>query len=142
MVQCTLCRCHEVTLTPNRTPRCNTNLIGDTMMKSIEDMNKAGKDVMDGSLKSYSAVTKGMQTIATEATDFSKKSYEDGAAAFEKLAATKSVEKAMEVQTEYAKSAYEAFVAQATKMTELYTAVAKDAYKPFEGMVPAVPAAK
>lgn len=111
------------------------------MIKSFEDMNQAGKEVMDGSLKSYSAVTKGMQTIATEATDYSKKSYEQGAAAFEKLAATKSVDKAMEVQTEYAKSAYEAFVAQATKMTELYTSVAKEAYKPFEGMVPAAPKA-
>ena len=43
----------------------------------------------------------------------------------------------MEVQTEYAKSAYEGLVAQATKMGELYTDLAKEAYKPFEGMVPA-----
>lgn len=113
----------------------------DTMMNAFEDMNKAGKEMMDGSLKSYAAVTKGMQAIATEATDYSKKAYEDGAAAFEKLAATKSIEAAMEVQSEFAKSAYEKFVAQATKMGELYTEVAKEAYKPFEGMA-IVPAAK
>ncbi|MEM0900281.1 MAG: phasin family protein [Pseudomonadota bacterium] len=110
-------------------------------MNTFDEMNKTGKEVMDGSLKSYAALTKGMQTIATEATDFSKKAYEDGAAAFEKLASAKSLEKAMEVQTDYAKSSYEALVAQSTKMGELYTKVAKDAYKPFEGMV-AVPAAK
>lgn len=105
------------------------------MLNNFEDLNKSGKEMMDNSLKSYAAMTKGMQTIATEATDYSKKSYEQGAAAFEKLAGSKSMEKAIEVQTEYAKSAYEAFVAQATKMGELYTSIAKDAYKPFEGAV-------
>lgn len=111
-------------------------------MNAFEDMNKAGKEMMDNSLKSYAAVTKGMQSIATEAADYSKKAYEDGAAHFEKLAASKSIEKAMEVQTDYAKSAYETMVAQMTKMGELYTQVAKEAYKPYEGMIPAAPAAK
>ena len=107
------------------------------MIKSFEEMNKTNKEVIDSSLKSYASLTKGMQSIATEATDFTKSQYETGTATFEKLAASKSVEKAMEVQTEYAKTAYEAMVAQATKMSELYMTVAKDAYKPFEGFVPA-----
>ena len=44
----------------------------------------------------------------------------------------KSLEKAMEVQTEYLKSSYEDFVAEATKLGELYADLAKEAYKPFE----------
>lgn len=107
------------------------------MIKSFEDMSKTNKEMMDSSLKSYASLTKGMQSITTEATDFSKAQFETGTAAFEKLTASKSVEKAMEVQADYAKNAYEAIVAQATKMTELYTNVAKDAYKPFEAFVPA-----
>ena len=107
------------------------------MMKAFEDMSQSSKEVMDSTLKSYAAMTKGLQAIATEATDYSKASYEAGAAAFEKLAASKSLEKAMEVQTDYAKSAYEAAVAQATRMGELYTDLAKEVYKPFEAMVPA-----
>ena len=107
------------------------------MMKAFEDMSQSSKEVMDGTLKSYAAMTKGMQAIATEATDYSKASYEAGAAAFEKLAASKSLEKALEVQADYAKSAYEAAVAQATRMGELYTDLAKEVYKPFEAMVPA-----
>jgi phasin family protein len=102
------------------------------MMTSFEDANKVSKEMMDNSLKGYAAMTKGVQAIAAEATDYSKKSYEQSAAAFEKLAATKSFEKAMEVQTEFAKSSYEAFVAEATKMGELYADLAKEVYKPFE----------
>ncbi len=108
------------------------------MMKSFEDANKAGKEMMDHSLKSYAAMTKGIQTIASEATDYSKKSYEDGVAAFEKLAAAKSIEKAMELQADYMKTAYELFVAQSTKMSELYADLAKEAYKPYETAVTSI----
>jgi len=107
------------------------------MMKAFEDMSKSNKEMMDSALKSYAAMTKGMQAIATEATDYSKSSYEASAAAFEKLVASKSLENAIEVQTDYAKSAYEGMIAQASKMGELYADLAKEAYKPFETMVPA-----
>ena len=43
------------------------------------------------------------------------------------------MEKAMEVQSHYLKSSYEDFVAEATKLGELYADIAKEAYKPFEG---------
>ena len=60
---------------------------------------------------------------------------ESGSAAVEKLLAVDSIEKAVAVQTDYAKAAYEGFVAEATKMAELYADMAKDAYKPFESIV-------
>lgn len=104
-------------------------------MNSFEDMNKAGKDMMDNGMKSASVVAAGMQSFAGEAMDYSKKSYEHGTKAVEQLLAVKSFDKAFEVQSDFAKSAYEAFIAQSTKMTEMMTAVAKDAYKPFEAAV-------
>ncbi|WP_421859419.1 phasin family protein [Oricola sp.] len=104
-------------------------------MNTFEDANKIGKEMMDNSLKSYAAMTKSLQSIASEASDYSKKSYEQSTAAFEKLAAAKTLEAAMEVQTEYAKTTYEAFVAEATKMSELFADMAKEAYKPYETAV-------
>ncbi len=47
----------------------------------------------------------------------------------------KTLDKAFEIQADYAKTAYEGLVAQATKMGELYTAMAKDAFKPFEAVI-------
>lgn len=38
----------------------------------------------------------------------------------------------IEVQQGFAKEAYESFVAEATKLGEMYTAAAKEAYKPYE----------
>jgi hypothetical protein len=39
------------------------------------------------------------------------------------------------VQTEYARSAYEAFVAESQKIAGMYTDLAKQTFKPLEGMV-------
>lgn len=112
------------------------------MLKNFEDFQKLGKDNMDTCLKQFGMYSKGWQAIATEFADYSKKSFEEGSAALEKLLGAKTLEKAIEVQSDYAKSAYESFVAEATKMGELYTDLAKETYKPFEGMIAKVTPAK
>ena len=105
------------------------------MLKNFEEIQKLGKDQLDTTMKQFGTVSKGWQAIATECTDYSKKSFEEGSATLEKLFGAKSLDKAIEVQSAYAKTAYEGFVAQATKMGELYTDLAKETYKPFEGML-------
>ena len=104
-------------------------------MFNFEDANKKGKDTMDTMMKSYASMSRGMQAIATEATDYSKKSFEDGMAHLERLAAVKSVEAAFELQTAYVKSAYEGYIAEATKLGEMYADLAKDTYRPYEAPV-------
>ena len=105
------------------------------MLKNFEDIQKLGKDNVDVAMKQFGTVSKGWQAIATEVADYSKKSFEDGSAALEKLFGAKSVEKAIEVQSDYVKTAYEGFVAEATKLGELYTDLAKESYKPLEGIL-------
>ena len=77
----------------------------------------------------------GVQAIATAYGDYTKKSYEDTKSFVEKLSGVKSLEKAVEVQTEYAKSAHETFVAESQKIAGLYSDLAKQTFKPLEGMV-------
>jgi hypothetical protein len=105
------------------------------MIQSFEDAGKAGKEFVDTGLKSFASLSKNVQAITVEATEYSKKAFENGSAAVEKLTSAKSFDKALEIQTDYAKQAYEGFVAQATRFGELYAEMAKDAYKPFESVV-------
>ena len=102
---------------------------------TTDEIQKLSKDSMDMALTSWGAWSKSAQAIAVEVVDYSKKSVEGSAAAWEKLMGVKSLEKAMEVQSEYLKSSYENFVAEVTKLGELYVDLAKDAYKPFEGVL-------
>jgi phasin family protein len=125
-----------------RPPRSAAGLQGKAMLKNFEDVQKYGKDSMDANMKSVGATTKSVQAIAAEVTDYSKKSFESSTAAFEKLLGAKTLEKAIEVQSEFAKAAYEGFVAEATKLGELYTDLAKEVYKPFEGYLAKMTPAK
>ena len=105
------------------------------MVKNLEDLQQVSKENIDIAMKSMGAVSKSAQAIVVEVTDYSKKAFEEGTAALEKLFGAKSFEKAIELQTEYAKTAYEGFVAEATKIGELYADLAKESYKPFETMM-------
>lgn len=104
------------------------------MINGFESVQKASKDNLDLTMKSVDALGKGMQAMAVEAADYSKKSFESGTAALEKLMAAKSIEAAVEVQSAYVKSAYEGYVGEMTKLGAMMTEFAKDAYKPFEGV--------
>ena len=106
-----------------------------SMVKNFEDMQKLGKDNIDAMQASLGVWSKGFQTIAVEMADYTKKMFEDGTAVTEKLLGAKSLDKAMEVQSDYVKSSYESFVAQATKFGELYAGLAQEAYKPFEAYI-------
>ena len=102
------------------------------MVKNFDDLQQVGKENVDVTLRAMGALSKGTQAIAVEVADYSKKAFEDSTAAIEKLFGVKSLDKAIEVQTEYAKTAYEGFVAKASKIGELYAELAKETYKPFE----------
>jgi hypothetical protein len=111
------------------------------MMQQFDQFQKFGQDNMDAVMKTFGAVSKGAQTIAVETADFAKKSFETSTSTFEKLIGAKSLDKAIEIQSDYVKSAFEGFVAQSTKMGEFYANIAKEAFKPYEGLV-AKPARK
>ena len=49
---------------------------GTIMVKNIEDVQKMGKDNMEAAMNSFGAVSKSLQAIAVEMTDYSKKSFE------------------------------------------------------------------
>jgi hypothetical protein len=107
--------------------------MGTTMFENFDTFQKIGKENVDVALKSFGVASKGLQAIATEVADFQKKSFEEGSAAFERLLGAKTLDKAIEAQSEYYKAAYEGFVSKATKIGELYADIAKETYKPLEG---------
>jgi phasin family protein len=101
-------------------------------MKNFEDAQNLGKEGVEAFIASATAMAKGYQAIAQEVAEFSRKSIELNTQTFEKAVSARSFERVMEVQQGYAKEAYEAALAQANKLGEIYIAAAKDAYKPFE----------
>ncbi|MBI1866818.1 MAG: phasin family protein [Methylocystis sp.] len=102
------------------------------MVANFDNLQQLGKEQFEAVSAAAAAVTKGWQSIAAETTDYSKKSFEKSRVLAEKLIAVKKLDEAIQLQSDFAKSAYEDFLAEATKIGELYSNLAKDAYKPVE----------
>jgi len=103
-------------------------------MFKFEDTNVYGKEAMDSLLKSYSAATKGFQAIATETAEYSKKAYEANVAHMEALMTVKSFEAAIELNTSFAKSSIEGYLAELNKLGELYSDIPKHTYAPAQAV--------
>jgi hypothetical protein len=95
-----------------------------------EEFQKVGKEGFEAAVRSYGDANKGFQAIIAEVTDYSKKAFEEGTRAFEQFAGAKSVEQAVEVQSQYVKKAYEAQIDNMTMLGEMYVSLAQNAYKP------------
>ena len=110
------------------------------MFNQFEDLQKMSKDNIDLAVKSLGSTSKSVQAIATETADYSKKAFESSSSVMEKLVGVKTLDKAFEIQSDFAKSAYEGFIAYASKVGELYTDLAKDTVKPYEAVIAKVQA--
>jgi hypothetical protein len=105
------------------------------MMFKVEDLQSYGKDQFETAVASANSLQNHLHAIATAHGDYTKKSYEDTKSFVEKLSGVKSLDKAIEAQNEYAKTAYETFVADSQKIAGLYGDLAKQACKPVENLI-------
>ena len=106
--------------------------MSEDFTKIGEEFQRVGKDNYETAVRSYGEANKAWQTIAARWTEYSKRAVEDATRAFEQLLAAKSFEQAIEIQSQYAKKAYDNYSAEMSKLGEIYVGMARDAYKPFE----------
>jgi hypothetical protein len=104
-----------------------------------QDAEGAGKAAFDIALNALGIWTKGAQAMAVEVIDYTRKSAESSAAAWEKLVGAKSRDSAFAVQSEFARSACEEFVAEAVKLGEIYVEYAREACAPLQAAFAAPP---
>ena len=102
------------------------------MTRDYNLLNKSDKAQSEASTASVAIFNTRLLAIAAEVTDYSKQSLDNRLAFVEKLLGDKSFDSVIRIQSEYAKMSYEGFVAQSTKLGELYSNLAKAAFKPIE----------
>jgi phasin family protein len=107
----------------------------ENIMIKFDEFQSINQVGIEAFIASATAWTKGMQAMAIESADFSRKAFEKNAQAFEKVLGAKSLDKAVEFQQGFAKDAYEAYVGQLNKIGEIYMTTAREAYKPLESQL-------
>jgi hypothetical protein len=100
------------------------------MTTQFNRLPQLGGISIERALAFQTSASKVVQAVAAEAVDHAKVSFEQGVAVLEQLVTAKSLDKAIEVQTAYAKSAYAALIARGKKIGELHAGLAKDVLKP------------
>jgi hypothetical protein len=104
-------------------------------MIKVEDFQKYGQEHLETVAASATGIQNSLQAIAGAYGDYTKNSFEDSKSFVEKLSGAKSLDKALEVQSDYAKSVYETFVAQSQKIAGLYSDLAKQSVMPVETLI-------
>lgn len=110
----------------------------DRSLAAMSEAGAFGKENLEAWMASAAAAQKGFETLSTRAVAFQKKALEDHVAAAKSLMTSKSVQEYMEKQTAYARSAFDAYVAELTSMSDLFAGVTKDALAPINERMSAV----
>lgn len=109
----------------------------DRSVAGLSELNAHGKKNLEAVVESATVAQRGVETLGQQAVAYSKKSWEDGVAAAQSIAQARSVQEAVELQTAFAKTAIETYLAEMTKMTETFTSTMKDSLQPLNARVSA-----
>ena len=106
-------------------------------LASLNEVNAHSKKNLEAVIASVTASTKGAEALGAQAMAYSKKAVESQVAAAKSLSGAKSIQEVVELQTTFAKSALEAYMAEFSKMSEIVSASVKDSVKPLNERVTA-----
>ena len=107
-------------------------------MTAMTEMNDLSKKNLEAVMTSVTAAAKGAETLGASVFAYSKKAMEEQVAAAKILASAKSLQEVVELQTGFAKSAFETYIAEMNKMAETFSASVKDSMTPISERVTAV----
>jgi hypothetical protein len=88
------------------------------------------KQAFETVLRSWGELNKGWTALAAEWTEYSKSAFNEGTRALERLVGARTIDDVVQIQSEYAKKAYDDHVAEVTKLAQMCVDVVQNAYKP------------
>ena len=104
-------------------------------MSNAEQIHQAPKDFGEAATTSAHTFATSLQTVASAHAAFAKKLMQHGSEFVSQLTSIKEPAKLIELQSEYVKNAYETFVTETKKISELYSDLFKQTTKPFENLI-------
>ena len=110
----------------------------DRSLNSFTELNAHGKKNLEAVVESAAAAQKGAEALSQQVLAYGKKSWEDNVQAAQSLAQARSLQELLELQSAWAKSSAEAYLAHLNQTTETLTASVKDSFQPINSRVSAV----
>lgn len=102
----------------------------DRSLAAVSEASAFGKQNLEAMIASATVTQKGIEALSARAVAFSKAAMEKNVAAAKSLMTSKSVQEFVEKQNEFARSSFDAYVAELTQLSDVWQGLAKDAFKP------------
>ena len=99
-------------------------------LSTLNQLNDVSKRNLEAVVASVSAATRGAEALGAQAMSYGKSSMEQSAEAARALSAAKSVQEAVELQTNYARTALVTYLSEMNRMSETVAAAVKDSLAP------------
>ena len=106
-------------------------------LAAMNDMNAHSKKNLEAVVASATASAKGAEALGAQAMAFSKAMFDTNVTAAKSLAGAKSIQEVVELQTAFAKSALETYMAEFAKMSDTVSSSMKESMKPLNERVTA-----
>jgi phasin family protein len=103
--------------------------------KGYEDMQGFGKENLDAVIEAGTIFAKGAENIGKQMMSLTQGSVETSVNTAKALMGCKTLREVMDLQADYARSSFDALVAEGTKLSELSIKVANDAIAPIQARV-------
>ncbi|AWK86458.1 phasin family protein [Azospirillum thermophilum] len=105
------------------------------ILKGFDELTALTKGNVDAVVKSGTIVAKGAEEAGKQVAAFTQSSLEKSVATGKALLAVKTIQELVELQNAYAKSSFDALVAETTKLQQLTVKVANEALAPINERV-------
>lgn len=98
--------------------------------KLVEELTELTKGNVEAIVASSRVAAKGVETLSQEAADYGRRSFEEASAALRSFAEVKSPADFFKLQSDYARSAFDSFVAESSKASEAVLKLAGEVAEP------------
>ena len=102
----------------------------DQGVKAFDEINSYARGNVEAVVAAGRAAAQGFETIAQTATEFSRKSFEDGTAALRTLSAAKTPNEFFQAQNDFAKTQFDNVVAEMSRLSETTLKVMGEVFEP------------
>ncbi len=109
----------------------------EAAVKSYEDVAAFNKQSVEAVVAAGNVAAKGLEGLNAEVLAFSKAQIEDTVAAAKAMMGVKTLQELVDLHSGYAKTAFDAFVSETTKLGELSTKLAQETFEPINAQVKA-----
>lgn len=109
--------------------------MGKQVFQAYGDVAAYNKENVEAVVQSGTVFAKGLETLSKAVMAYTQAQYEQGVTVAKAMMGVKTMRELVDLQSEYARTSFDAMVAEATKVSEISVKVANEAIEPLSARV-------